>query len=53
MQKVLVVRNSNRRQSRFLFAAYLADVFEDLGTTKISDFVNMQQNFLNAGYFES
>uniref|UniRef100_A0A0R3RWX6 Conserved oligomeric Golgi complex subunit 7 n=1 Tax=Elaeophora elaphi TaxID=1147741 RepID=A0A0R3RWX6_9BILA len=32
---------------------YLADVFEDLGTTKISDFVNMQQMFLNAGYLES
>ncbi|VBB33911.1 unnamed protein product [Acanthocheilonema viteae] len=32
---------------------YLADVFEDLGTMKISDFVNMQQMFLNAGYLES
>ncbi|VDK82589.1 unnamed protein product [Litomosoides sigmodontis] len=32
---------------------YLADVFEDLGTTKISDFINMQQMFLNAGYLES
>ncbi|MCP9260654.1 hypothetical protein DINM_004040 [Dirofilaria immitis] len=32
---------------------YLADVFEDLGTTKISDFVNMRQMFLDAGYLES
>ncbi|VDK64365.1 unnamed protein product [Onchocerca ochengi] len=32
---------------------YLADVFEDLGTTKTSDFVNMRQMFLNAGYLES
>ncbi|CAG9535932.1 unnamed protein product [Cercopithifilaria johnstoni] len=32
---------------------YLADVFEDLGTTKMSDFINMQQMFSNAGYLES
>uniref|UniRef100_A0A915PS90 Conserved oligomeric Golgi complex subunit 7 n=1 Tax=Setaria digitata TaxID=48799 RepID=A0A915PS90_9BILA len=31
---------------------YLADVFEDLGTTKISDFVNMRQAFVSAGYLE-
>ncbi|EFO20340.2 hypothetical protein LOAG_08148 [Loa loa] len=31
---------------------YLADVFEDLGTTKIPDFVNMRQMFVNAGYLE-
>ncbi|VDN17103.1 unnamed protein product [Gongylonema pulchrum] len=33
--------------------AYLADVFEDLGTTKISDFVIMRQSFVDSGYFES
>nr|CRZ23213.1 Bm9068 [Brugia malayi] len=32
---------------------YLADVFEDLGTTKIPDFVNMRQMFLNVGCLES
>uniref|UniRef100_A0AAF5RV97 Conserved oligomeric Golgi complex subunit 7 n=1 Tax=Wuchereria bancrofti TaxID=6293 RepID=A0AAF5RV97_WUCBA len=32
---------------------YLADVFEDLGTTKIPDFVNMRQMFFNAGCLES
>ncbi|VDN04382.1 unnamed protein product [Thelazia callipaeda] len=31
---------------------YLADVFEDLGTKKISDFVEMRQTFVDCGYLE-
>lgn len=57
--KTYVVRNlilwiTNKNFTvKIKVAAYLADVFEDLGTTKIPDFVNMRQMFFNAGYLES